>query len=225
MATRSDIFRLSQSPTYISLVQLVNQLASELDRAQAERRALWSLVLGMDSTKNQSYEGERMSQDEVSETPLAVGISPRRPAPELAGPLDLDQLLLEKARTIPDILSELYKSVMRQGTDYGKVPGTQKPSLWKAGAEILTRSLNLSPQNSIIDKIEQTDPERPYFDYTVECRLYGRNGFVGDGIGSCNTRETRYAFRWVYENQVPASLDKSKLATRSGFGKTQYRIP
>ena len=45
-----------------------------------------------------------MNQDEASESSLPVAMSPRRTAPELAGPLELDQLLLEKARTIPDVL-------------------------------------------------------------------------------------------------------------------------
>jgi len=50
--TRSNSFSLSANPAYISLIQLVNQLASELDHAQAERRALWSLLLGMDRRRD-----------------------------------------------------------------------------------------------------------------------------------------------------------------------------
>ncbi len=146
--------------------------------------------------------------------------------PESAGVIELGELT--KAETLarfPDLLTQIYKTIMRENVDYGRTPGTPKPSLWKPGGEILARWLNLSPRMSILDKVEQTDPEKPYFDYTAQCDLHGKNGFVGSGLGSCNSRETRYAFRWLFENQLPSTVDKSKLVTRSNYGKLQYRTP
>ncbi len=165
-----------------------------------------------------------MSQDEQSKTALPVAIS-QRPAEEPAAPLELDQLAVDKVKRLPGLLSELYKSVMRENTDYGRLPGTSKPSLFKPGAEILARWLNLAAKLRINDQAVDITPDAPYFSYTIECRLYGKNGFVGAGMGSCNSREPRYAFRWASENQVPISLDKTKLLTRSSGGRTQYRIP
>jgi len=114
---------------------------------------------------------------------------------------------------------------MRKGVDYGQIPGTPKPGLWKAGAELLRIWANLSVEMLVSAKTEETNPTAPFFFYTIETRLYGRNGLVGTGFGSCNSREARYAFRWIYENQLPSTLDKSTLQTRNSYGRTQYRAP
>lgn len=132
---------------------------------------------------------------------------------------------IEMLKEVPETLNQVYRSVMQEGTDYGKVPGTSKPTLFKAGAELLARWLNLATEFTIASKVENIDPEHPYFDYTVECRIYSKNAFIGNGWGSCNTREPRYSSRWVYENQVPEGLDKNKLPTRGEGERKQYKIP
>jgi len=42
-------------------------------------------------------------------------------------------------------IQEVMKGVMKEGTHYGTIPGTAKPSLWKAGAEVLCLTFRLSP--------------------------------------------------------------------------------
>ncbi len=147
----------------------------------------------------------------------------------VAGSIELAEVdvqkLIEQLRRVPDVLTQISKNVMRLGVDYGKVPGSQKPSLWNSGAQLLARFYGLAPEITILFKTEESNEQNPFFDFTVDCRLYGKNGFVGSGIGSCNTRETRYAWRWVGESQLPRGMDKSTLQTRTSYDRTQYRIP
>ena len=121
-------------------------------------------------------------------------------------------------------LNTIYKSIMQKDTDYGTIPGTPKPTLYKSGAELLCLSFNLRPETEIIAKVE--DLEAPYFDYTVKVSLWSRkHGFkVGDGVGSANTMESRYAFRWMWSNELPPDFKKEEAVKRTvKGGSVQYR--
>jgi hypothetical protein len=131
---------------------------------------------------------------------------------------------IQQLGTVPQTLDRIYKSIMREGTDYGKIPGTPKPSLWKPGAELLARWLNLVPQSKLAEKVE--DWSKPFFMYKVETSFYNREGlFVGNGFGSANTGETRYAWRWVPENSLPTNANKQELESKSDNGRKLYKIP
>lgn len=92
-------------------------------------------------------------------------------------------------------MNDIYRNVMTKDTHYGTIPGTNKPTLYKSGAEVLCLTFNLGSRMIIVQQIEDID--KPYFDYTLKCVLYSRKfgGEVGEGYGSCNTEETRYAVR------------------------------
>ena len=131
---------------------------------------------------------------------------------------------IQQLGTVPQTLDRIYKSIMKEGTDYGKIPGTPKPGLWKPGAELLARWLNLVPQSNLTEKAEDWD--KPFFMYKVETSFYNREGlFVGNGFGSANTGETRHAWRWVPESSVPANLSKESLEPKTENGKKLFKIP
>jgi len=81
---------------------------------------------------------------------------------------------------------------MKKDEHYGAIPGTDKPTLLKAGAEKLCLTFRLGPDYS-------TDHLRDGDHLTVEakCTLYhtptGRK--MGSGLGSCSTKEAKYAWR------------------------------
>jgi len=54
------------------------------------------------------------------------------------------------------------------------------------------------------------------FYYLVRCRLYHGDALVGEADGSCNSRESRYRWRWVPEGDVSPELDKATLKVRGG---------
>ena len=62
----------------------------------------------------------------------------------------------------------------------------------------------------------------------VNCRLpiiSQRNGaVVAWGLGTCSTKETKYAYRWVGQKYVPDHYDKRSLKTRAGQYGDLYRI-
>ena len=79
---------------------------------------------------------------------------------------------------------------MKKGVDYGVIPGTKKPTLLKPGAEKLCRLFSLRPSYELIHFV--TDFEKPLFHYHYRCTLVRQGEMVGQGDGSCNSRENKY---------------------------------
>jgi hypothetical protein len=79
--------------------------------------------------------------------------------------------------------------------DYGTIPGTKKPTLFKSGAEKLCEVYGFAPDPIILKEIE--DYEKGLFDYTIKCNLVSRRDgmFVGSGLGSCSSFESKYRYR------------------------------
>ena len=89
------------------------------------------------------------------------------------------------------------QGIMVKGADYGAVPGTDKPTLLKPGAEKLTTFFGLAPvfvSERIVEEFGD-DGREPLFFYRYRCELYRNGVLVGSGIGSCNSRESKYRYR------------------------------
>lgn len=102
-------------------------------------------------------------------------------------------LSVENVRAQVGAIQALMAGAMRDGEHYGVIPGTNKPSLLKPGAEKLCMMFRLSPAYSV----SRGDLSAGHRDYEVVCTLTSiRSGEVwGSGVGSCSTMETRYRFR------------------------------
>jgi hypothetical protein len=92
------------------------------------------------------------------------------------------------------------QKLMREGTDYGKVPGTgDKPVLLKPGAEKLATLFGLTPVFTTSQVIEDWTGKdfdgEPMFYYRYKCELYRAGILIATSEGSCNSRETKYRWR------------------------------
>lgn len=94
--------------------------------------------------------------------------------------------------------------ILKRDVDFGVIPKTKKPSLYKAGAEKICFAYGLMQRYHIESKIEQTDPE-PFFFYTVRCDLVklnmqnGQEYVFTSGYGSANTKEKRNGFNGAFD--------------------------
>lgn len=121
-----------------------------------------------------------------------------------------------EARRRMQELQAFIAEAMDKDVDYGVIPGTQKPTLFQPGAQKLCEMYGLAAHLSFDEM--QEDWDKPFFYYRARAVLTDRRtgAFVGEGIGSCNSREKKYAGRWVAEAEVPTWLDKEKLKFRPG---------
>jgi hypothetical protein len=100
---------------------------------------------------------------------------------------------IKDLKTQYDMFRQLQKEVLQENVDYGFPAGqrdpSQKPSLYKSGAEKLTRLFNLTPSFELI-KIEERED---YVYYLFKCTLKTVSGIVvGEGYGSANSKEKRH---------------------------------
>jgi hypothetical protein len=90
---------------------------------------------------------------------------------------------------------------LKRGVDFGVVPGTKRPSLYKSGAEKVIMAYGLMCRYDIESSMEQFDPKGgAFFHYLVRCDLV--KGFTqpngeyhevvyANGYGEANTGESR----------------------------------
>lgn len=94
---------------------------------------------------------------------------------------------------------DLIDGIMRDGVDYGVIPGTNKPTLLKAGAEKATSFFGLSTRFKDAGTVEDWTGEahggEPFFFYRLTCELWRGDFFVASADGSCNSWEKKYRYR------------------------------
>lgn len=112
------------------------------------------------------------------------------------------------------LMKEL-REMLVENIDYGVIPGTEKPTLYLAGAQKVCAYFGYVPRYSYDAVIEDWDGSQygePLFYYRISCVLEKDGHPVGGGLGSCNSWETKYRYRWF--QSLPAGMDASKLLTR-----------
>ena len=123
---------------------------------------------------------------------------------------------------------QIVRANMIEGHDFGVFPGITKPTLFKPGAEKIAKLLGLADHYQLLTEVE--DWEHAFFHYKIKCSLVTLSGFVvSEGIGSCNSKETKYRYRWLKESDLPEGINKSKVfmewrTTKTGGKFPMYRI-
>lgn len=91
------------------------------------------------------------------------------------------------------------KSAMQENVDYGIIPGTNKPTLLKPGAEKLCSLFRFSQRLQLIKSVEdftgESHKNEPFFYYHYRCQLWHGAELVAEGDGSCNSWEKKYRYR------------------------------
>ena len=115
---------------------------------------------------------------------------------------------------------DFVSKILKKDKDYGEIPGTNKPTLLKAGAEKLGAFFGLRPlfaiQESVNDWTGKDHNNEAFFFREYKCQLYRNGELVGEGVGSCNSWEKKYRYRWMNELEIPAYMDKSGLEYKDG---------
>lgn len=100
------------------------------------------------------------------------------------------------------MVNQFIGQVLRESEDFGTIPGAgAKKVLLKPGAEKLCSIFGLSvtyAEDKIIE--DWTGAEHggePLFYYSYRAQLSRGDKFMGEAIGSCNSWESKYRYRWV----------------------------
>ena len=85
---------------------------------------------------------------------------------------------------------QVVQKTLHEKHDFGIIPGTDKPTLLKPGAEKILMMMGLRSEFEIVDSTR--DFEKGFFQYQVRCKLFKGDMLITEGLGSCNTRERKY---------------------------------
>ena len=89
-------------------------------------------------------------------------------------------------------LKAFIKANLREGIDYGQIPGVKNNVLFKPGAAKIINFLRLRPQVQLLHTI--FDPEAKAISYTVKVTLVTEDGIaITEALGAANTLETKFA--------------------------------
>lgn len=93
-----------------------------------------------------------------------------------------------------NLVQEVMQGIMKRETHYGTIPGTNKPTLYKPGAEVLCVTFRVAQEYKIEDLSVQGVAR-----YRVTC--VGRHQMtgvaLGEGVGECSSSEEKYKWRGV----------------------------
>lgn len=90
-----------------------------------------------------------------------------------------------------NLMQDVMRSTMIDGTHYGTIPGTKTKSLYKPGAEKLMATFRLACDPQVEDLSHDGE-----IHYRLKVNVKSSNGvFLGAGIGECSSQEDKYAWR------------------------------
>lgn len=101
------------------------------------------------------------------------------------------------------------KKRMRVGIHYGKIPGIEKPTLFQPGAQFIAKAFGLVC--SLDETASQVDLTIPFVSYSYKCTVTRKGVKVGEGVGSCNSFEDKYAYTAWQTFPQPPTDEANKL--------------
>ena len=125
-----------------------------------------------------------------------------------------DELSVEQLVSRVEKVHEVQKRVMKDGIHYGVIPGCEKPTLLKAGAEILALTFKLDAE---FEQEKEFDGE--HLTVYSTCTLYHAPTGIraGSGKSACSTKEEKYAYRHA-SRRCPECGNESVIKGRQEFG-------
>jgi hypothetical protein len=139
--------------------------------------------------------------------------------------------LLAPSGTIEELVgryklqSEFINKVMKEGVDYGKIPGAgDKKVLLKAGAEKITTLFGLSIhfpkelQERVEDWTGENHGGEPFFFYEDTCQLTKDGLLIAEASGSCNSWEKKYRYRSPELKCPTCGIEGSVIKGKKEYG-------
>lgn len=117
-------------------------------------------------------------------------------------------------------MQAVVQKTLKQGHDFGEVPGTSKPTLLKPGGEKICMLFGLNPEYEFLQTTEDYDKE--FFSYNIRCTLFRNGQPVAQGVGSCNSKEKKY--RFINVDTIPENYAGFNESFTDKYGRVKYKI-
>lgn len=126
-----------------------------------------------------------------------------------------------------NMLYQFVKSeLMVPGIDFGKVPGTDKDTLLKPGAEKLMSFFGLMPiLVPVTEELDWTGERHggePFFYFKYRCDVFYGSVRVTASEGICSSMEKKYRYRWVPAHEAEALGIDVAAAPKAGGRVSEF---
>jgi len=118
------------------------------------------------------------------------------------------------------LVQEVMRAVMKEGVHFGIIPGTDKPTLYKAGAEVLCMAFRVADSYAVED-LSADGMVR----YRVTCTgTHQTTGTVlGTGMGEASSGEEKYKWRKAYDDEFEATPENLRRIKMGKYKTKQIR--
>lgn len=128
------------------------------------------------------------------------------------------------------MLEQFIAKNMKVDEDFGKIPGTPKRTLYQPGAQKLLFYHGLGVRFVNVKDESILDWDKGFWNYVYKCTVFHKaTGIdIAECIGSANNKESRYAWVWVKEADLPRDFDPDGVISRANKWKPElldFRLP
>lgn len=118
------------------------------------------------------------------------------------------------------MVQEVMRAVMKPDVHFGVIPGTDKPTLYKAGAEVLCMAFRVADSYAVED-LSADGVVR----YRVTCTgTHQITGFVlGTGMGEASSGEEKYKWRKAFDDEFDATPEHLRRVKLGKYKTKQIR--
>ena len=118
------------------------------------------------------------------------------------------------------LIQQVMKAVMKKDVHYGTIPGTNKPTLYKPGAEKILSTFRIAAADPIVEDLSSSDEIR----YRVKVPGLTQTPtpiVLGVGVGECSSSEEKYRWRRPVcdEEWEETSEDRRRAVWKKADGK------
>lgn len=135
------------------------------------------------------------------------------------------QLSAVDIRAQVNLVQQVMQAVMKKETHYGVIPGTKKPTLYKAGAEVLCATFRIADRYEVEDLTVDGMAR-----FRVRCiGTHQTSGIVlGEGMGECSSHEEKYKWRAAICQEefdgTPDNLRRMKYSKYQGKVEKKQQV-
>ena len=124
---------------------------------------------------------------------------------------------LEHTKQQLQLLEDFVRDVLREGQDYGTIPGTDKPSLWKPGAANVIAAFNCHSEPTLIYGEVSREGNFVRYEHFVDVVSNNTSKVMARGSGACNSYEVKYRYREL-KRTCPICYATSIIKGKEEFG-------
>lgn len=128
-----------------------------------------------------------------------------------------------EVRAQVNLIQEVMRAVMKDGVHFGVIPGTDKPTLYKAGAEKVLMTFRIASTVGAIEDLSTLDEIR--YRLTVRGVSQASGVVLGEGVGECSSSEEKYRWRRpVHPKEFEAMPEDRRREKWTRTGETWHQV-